>query len=180
MVLRTKFKTYRPKCWFFFIMWSKKRGGSARDRNYYTINFHNCTIGMKRKPFKRSEKISSNEINVLLLTGQPKLTVDPREESNEVKPGKANLSETITHTETKAIKTDKNSKTKNEKSLADRSQKALSSNRDAVKCPSSVNTVSLKNAGSSQQRQITFNQSKPAGQEEYHALLSRCKYFFCI
>ena len=156
-------------------MWSKKRGGSARDRNYYTINFHNCTIGMIRKPFKRNEKISSNEINVLLLTGQPKLTVDPREESNEVKPGKANLSETITHTETKAIKTDKNSKTKNEKSLPDRSQRTVSLNRDAVKCPSSVNTVSL-----SQQRQITFNLSKPAGQEEYHALLSRRKYFFCI
>lgn len=160
---------------FFFIMWSKKRGGSARDRNYYTINFHNCTIGMKRKPFKRNEKNSSTEINVLLLTGQPKLTVDPQEESNEVKPGKANLSETITHTETKAVKTDKNSKTKNEKRLADRSQRTVSLNRDAVKCPSSVNTVSL-----SQQRQITFNLSKPAGQEEYHALLSGCKYFFRI
>lgn len=112
---------------------------------------------------------------MLLLTGQPKLAVDHREESNEVKPGKGNLSETMAHPGSKAINTDKNSKAKSEKYLADSSQKAVSSNRDAVKRPSSVNTVSLKNSSSSQHRKINFNQSKAIGQEEYQALLSRCK-----
>lgn len=105
---------------------------------------------------------------MLLLTDQPKLVVDHLEASNEVKPGKGNLSETIEHPETKAIKTDTNSKTNNEKYLADSSQKTISSNSDTMKRPSSVNIASLKNASSSQHR-------------KYHALLSRCKYFFfCI
>lgn len=112
---------------------------------------------------------------MLLLTGQPKLAVDHREESNEVELGKGNLSETMAHPGSKAINTDKNFKTKIEKYLVDSSQKAVSSNRDTVKRPSSVNTVSLKNASSSQHRKINFNQSKSVGQEEYQALLSRCK-----
>lgn len=115
---------------------------------------------------------------MLLLTDQPKLVVDHLEASNEVKPGKGNLSETMEHPETKAVKTDTNSKTKNEKYLADSSQKAVSSNRDTMKRPSSVNIASLENASSSQPGKINFHQSKPASQEEYHALLSRCKYFF--
>lgn len=115
---------------------------------------------------------------MLLLTDQPKLAVDHLEASNEVKTGKGYLSERMEHPETKAVKTDTNSKTKNEKYLADNSQKAVSSNRDTMKRPSSVNVASLKNASSSQSRKINFNQSKPAGQEEYHALLPRCKYFF--
>lgn len=97
---------------------------------------------------------------MLLSTDQPKLAVDHLEGSNEVKPGKGNLTETMEHPETKAIKTDTNSKT--------------------MKSPSSVNVASLKNASSSQPRKINLNQNKPAGQEEYHALLPRCKYFFCI
>lgn len=117
---------------------------------------------------------------MLLLTDQPKLVVDHLEASNEVKPGKGNLSETMEHPETKAIKTDTNSKTKNEKYLADSSQKAVSSNRDTMKRPTSVNIASLKNGSSSQPRKINFNQSKPAGQEEHRALLSRCKYFFFV
>ena len=115
---------------------------------------------------------------MLLSTDQPKLAVDHLEASNEVKPGKGNLTETMEHPEKKAIKTDTNSKTKNEKYLADSSQKEVSSNRDSVKRPSSVNVALLKNASSSQPRKINLNQSKPAGQEEYHALLPRCKYFF--
>ena len=115
---------------------------------------------------------------MLLLTDQPKLAVDHLGASNEVKTGKGNRSETMEHPETKAVKTDTNSKTKNEKYLADNSQEAVSSNRDSMKHPSSVNVASLKNASSSQPRKINFNQSKPAGQEEYHALLARCKYFF--
>lgn len=117
---------------------------------------------------------------MLLLTGQPKLAVDHWEESNEVKPGKGNLSETMAHTGSKAINTDKNTKAKNEKYLADSSQKPVSSNRDTLKRPSPVNTVSLKNASSSQHRKINSNQSKPVGQEEYQAPLSRCKLFFGI
>ena len=54
---------------------------------------------------------------MLLSTDQPKLAVDHLEASNEVKPGKGNLTETMEHPETKAIKTDTNSKTKNEKYL---------------------------------------------------------------
>lgn len=117
---------------------------------------------------------------MLLSTDQPKLAVDHLEASNEVKPGKGNLTETMEHPEKKAIKTDTNSKTKNEKYLADSSQKEVSSNRDTMKRPSSVNVALLKNASWSQPRKINLNQSKPAGQEEYHALLPRCKYFFCI
>ena len=117
---------------------------------------------------------------MLLSTDQPKLAVDHLEASNEVEPGKGKLCETMGHPGTKAIKTDKNSKTKNEKYLADSSKKEVSSNKDTMKRPSSVNIPLLKNASSSQPRKNNFNQSKPAGKEENHAPLSKCKYFLCV